>query len=169
MAALTLLFLFDLLFSCWSVNLGACFCGYWKDGQRARILASATSKLLHYRARCETDPYLGRASPSNGVCSHAGSNDLLPAKLKEVLYDNQFEQHWLQAENDRQVVGFGAEMVTDETYGFRGWNWPFTTTSPKGKELAQSKEVSLFWSGMAEVRYNKSSSVSTTNDLFPLF
>ncbi|GJV27407.1 hypothetical protein Tco_1383855 [Tanacetum coccineum] len=99
---------------------------------------------------CETDPYLGRASPSNGVCSHAGSNDLLPAKLKEVLYDNQFEQHWLQAENDRQVVGFGAEMVTDETYGFRGWNWPFTTTSPKGKELAQSKEVSLFWSGMAE-------------------
>ncbi|GJQ90274.1 hypothetical protein Tco_0001413 [Tanacetum coccineum] len=29
---------------------------------------------------------------------------------------------------------------------------PFTTTSPKGKELAQSKEVSLFWSGMAEVR-----------------
>ncbi|GJS77556.1 hypothetical protein Tco_0727437 [Tanacetum coccineum] len=56
-------------------------------------------------------------------CSHAVSNDLLPAKLKEVLYDNQFEQHWLQAENDRQVVGFGAEMVTDETYGFRGWNW----------------------------------------------
>ncbi|GJT58844.1 RNA-directed DNA polymerase, eukaryota, reverse transcriptase zinc-binding domain protein [Tanacetum coccineum] len=36
--------------------------------------------------------------------NHAGSNDLLPAKLEEVLYNNQFEHHWLQAENDRQVV-----------------------------------------------------------------
>ncbi|GJT09444.1 hypothetical protein Tco_0856486 [Tanacetum coccineum] len=30
----------------------------------------------------------------NGVC--------IP-KLEEALYNNQFEQHWLQAENDRQV------------------------------------------------------------------
>ncbi|GJZ65204.1 hypothetical protein Tco_0621900 [Tanacetum coccineum] len=125
---------------------------HWDDACSPFVFFLEKGKGYRNEECGETDPYLGRASPSNGVCSHAGSNDLLPAKLKEVLYDNQFEQHWLQAENDRQVVGFGAEMVTDETYGFRGWNWPFTTTSPKGKELAQSKEVSLFWSGMADVR-----------------
>jgi len=27
------------------------------------------------------------------------------AKLEEALYNIQFEQHWLQAENDRQAIG----------------------------------------------------------------
>ncbi|GKD62262.1 hypothetical protein Tco_1299771, partial [Tanacetum coccineum] len=39
----------------------------------------------------------------NGVCSHGGANDLLP-DLEEALYNIQFEQHWLQDENNRQPV-----------------------------------------------------------------
>ncbi|GJR98645.1 hypothetical protein Tco_0270819 [Tanacetum coccineum] len=40
----------------------------------------------------------------NGVCSHGGANDLLP-ELEEALYNIQFEQQWLQDENNRQPVG----------------------------------------------------------------
>ncbi|GJR49264.1 hypothetical protein Tco_1399785 [Tanacetum coccineum] len=39
----------------------------------------------------------------NGVCSHGEANDLLP-ELEEALYNIQFEQQWLQDENNRQPV-----------------------------------------------------------------
>nr|GEX14293.1 hypothetical protein [Tanacetum cinerariifolium] len=35
----------------------------------------------------EIDLHLGRHRHQNGVCSHGGSNDLLPAKLEEALYN----------------------------------------------------------------------------------
>ncbi|GJU55695.1 hypothetical protein Tco_1229409 [Tanacetum coccineum] len=44
----------------------------------------------------------------NGVCSHGEANDLLP-ELEEALYNIQFEQHWLQDENNRQPVVLQAD------------------------------------------------------------
>nr|GEX32638.1 transmembrane emp24 domain-containing protein p24beta2-like [Tanacetum cinerariifolium] len=40
----------------------------------------------------------------NSVCSHGGSNDLLPAKLEEAIYNIYLNNIGYKLENDRQAV-----------------------------------------------------------------
>ncbi|GJW06942.1 hypothetical protein Tco_1569365 [Tanacetum coccineum] len=70
---------------------------------------------------CDEDTYdvVHSCQPNKYLTDHIKPLFNQITKLEEVLYNNQFEQHWLQAENDRQVHVLVVNMDPNSKRGWR--------------------------------------------------